>query len=1042
MRASVCHAGRRLARQAFLLLCAALLTVMLPARAQGEAAGLTFHAAFDGGVAARVGAARTPELFRTVGAGKNEKIEALPFEAGVRGQAVRVGDAWLEYPAEGNLNARAGTVSLWVKPVNWAGKNDDFHTLFEAGAGDEHLILYKYFKGGGENLGNRFCFYVRSKAPVESPHAGTRMLTSDAMAGWQAGEWHHVAATWAPGDLRFYADGVLLDRDQGPTPAGLGKTFRVAPPWGESKERDTLVDEFRLYGRPLKPAEVAAEFAAGYRDLCAGKPLRPEATRVQFLRLPAEGNLLAYADFSRVPALAPEKTAGAFEILRDGKVLVRRPFRALDAAARVVVRLPVKTLAPGRYRLRVAAADAQGTSAGRAETDYEQLPPPEWAGRRLGVTDRVLPPYRPITGEGANVRLTLADYDFANTLLLRQVTAHPDPNAKLHPAVKRFHRDSRLLAGPVRLVAQVNGKPVRLSDASMRVVERRPHRVVLEGKGSLGGAAVTSRVSVEYDGVALVRLSIAGKPAGIRDLALEIPLASDLVRLMNTNAQDGNKMTSTAGRVGEWSGPWKPLVWLGDEYRGFCYFADTSRGWAGDLDAPGRMRVVRQGDTALFRMNLVPGALDLSRPWQTEFALCATPSRPMPHGWRGLVRDGVYRDPKPRPEMDPVGAPVRFRVWWAGGGDITGRYDYPVPRYDEATLRPVWTGSKTVSDIVHHYPNSTWEEGPESAPNIGDWSSLSTEHLVATLGGRPLTGGRVDWDTGVKDFWLHHIDRMMQWGLDGMYIDDPYILPSHNDRAGKAFVDEAGRLRPSYGMLGLRDYFRRLRALAHGRSDHPWIDIHMSAQLMLPFYLYCDSFVNGEHLNLRLKEHYVGELRVEEILAQYTGYPWGLAPYLLPELGEGFRQAPAPTQELFGLLAAHDVWFWRGWCSKKEIDRPLKALQGDFGVGAPDCTFLPYWEAGGIVGPQPSSEALAKLPNPEAIVCSAWVRPKQAMLLIANWGEAEAEKEWSVDWKALGLTAPVQCTDALSGTEVPLSGAGLRVKVKGRNYSLVRATGS
>lgn len=322
-----------------------------------------------------------------------------------------------------------------------------------------------------------------------------------------------------------------------------------------------------------------------------------------------------------------------------------------------------------------------------------------------------------------------------------------------------------------------------------------------------------------------------------------------------------------------------------------------------------------------------------------------------------------------------------------------------------------------------------------SVAYYGDWSSSSTADLLDRLTLEAPTGGRVDWETNIRDWWLWEINEMMKLGLDGMYVDDPYIYPSYNDRTGGGFVGEDGRVHASYGMLGLREYFRRLRALAQEHSQWPWMDIHMSGQLMLPFYVFFDSFVNGEHLNLRLNDEepdYLDVLPPAELKAQYLGYQWGVAPFLLPELPAPYRTTIPETRQILAYFLPHDVYFWRGWCNKPEMDRALKVLQHDFRIGEPDNLFLPYWEAGGVIGGQS-----------ETLVCSAHLRPGQAMLVIGNWSEAEMAVDLTLNLAALGLdaVANLTATDPVDGRPVALAGNRLTGAIGPRDYLLVWLNG-
>ena len=101
------------------LLCLPAHLLCLTAHAEP---GLLFRASFDGTVKAQSCA---PDPVEIVG-------PAPTFAPGKFGQALVAGaeSTLLRYRTDGNLVPQAGSVSLWVKPVNW-GVDGCFHSFFE-----------------------------------------------------------------------------------------------------------------------------------------------------------------------------------------------------------------------------------------------------------------------------------------------------------------------------------------------------------------------------------------------------------------------------------------------------------------------------------------------------------------------------------------------------------------------------------------------------------------------------------------------------------------------------------------------------------------------------------------------------------------------------------------------------------------------------------------------------------------------------------------------------------------------------------------------
>jgi hypothetical protein len=1028
-----------------MLLAMIAVAAMIATPALAQEPQLLFHADFEGDLTAEVAAGEAEAALLRRAEDEDEAIEQIERTDGVVGQAVVTEEEYVRYPAGANLNAEAGTVEVWVKPIDWTGDDELFHVFFKTNNRNPGwLILYKYQKTEDDRgISRSLTFYVGGDPGEERVR---RLMVPKTRVDWQPGTWHHVAGTWQNGRARLYIDGAMVREDTGgAVPDGPFSQLNFGQPWGGPGPRTTAIDEARIYDAPLSADAIRASFAAGLARLAERSPEEmPRASAVvKTLGFPTQRRLVAYVSAAGAPADAGDLTGQLSLVPLGGEEpAVVQDLPAFDPSRECFAWIDTSEVEPGEYEVR-ASIGGPGLQPLAAGTEHEIPERPEWWQNDLGVTDEVLPPYTPIETDGLVVSPWGRDYVFSDALILRGLVAHPDPNAQISELADRFHTTTDLLAGPIAVAGIIDGEPVRIESGQPNVVDSADDAVRIASRASEAGVRFSTAVLLEYDGIAQVRLTIEpDDPVEMRQMRVEIPLPNDLVTLMNFNSVDGFKLNCFAGAApaGEgvvWEESWLPLIWLGDEYRGLCWFNDRWDGWSGDVMRKGRVQLVREGGAATLRLNFAPELNAQADPITLNFCLVGTPTRTMPEGWRGLVRDGAVTRPEPRDPIDgPLDRPVDFRVWWSHGPGMTDHHAYPVPLHSEETMREVWNYEDGgPSDIQHHYPNNVTGDRPISATWYGDWANVSTADLLDKLTLEAPGGGRVDWNTNVRDWWLWEINAMMEPGLDGMYFDDPYIYPSYNDRTGGAVREEDGTVRPSYGMLGLREYFRRTRALAFERSDRPWIDIHMSAQLMLPFYVFCDSFLNGEHLNMKLSKDdpdYFDVLPVAELKAQYMGYQWGLAPFLLPELPEGFRRSEPKTREILAYFLPHDVYFWRAWSDPATLNAALKPLQTEFGIGDADNRFLPYWEAAGTIGGQT-----------ETLVCSAHIKPGRAMLVIGNWAEEPAELDLALDLEALGLAdvADLTATDPVDGAEMVLDGGRLTGSLGARDYRLVLLSG-
>ena len=175
--------------------------------------------------------------------------QGLVFVAGRFGQAVQTSAAAssrLAYPAAGNVDPDEGSIELWINltydlddPVY-----DDYPRLFSYVIDNEHQL------------------YVEVNADriiITSRNEGSYYGTWPDPPGWQAGEWHHLAATWSASANRLavYYDCMLGAEGDFPALTGSASSFNLggAGDWGVM---DAAFDDVRLSRRALNASEIAA----------------------------------------------------------------------------------------------------------------------------------------------------------------------------------------------------------------------------------------------------------------------------------------------------------------------------------------------------------------------------------------------------------------------------------------------------------------------------------------------------------------------------------------------------------------------------------------------------------------------------------------------------------------------------------------------------------------------------------------------------------------------------------------------------------------
>ncbi|HWL53313.1 MAG TPA: glycoside hydrolase domain-containing protein [Chthoniobacteraceae bacterium] len=97
-----------------------------------------------------------------------------------------------------------GCLLGWVRPVNWAGQEQDMVHLVSAKTETAWLSVYKYQEDQNK-LGLIFLYGRPSPGGRDAQYT----LANTSISGWKKNQWHHFAATWSQNDRQIvlYLDG-------------------------------------------------------------------------------------------------------------------------------------------------------------------------------------------------------------------------------------------------------------------------------------------------------------------------------------------------------------------------------------------------------------------------------------------------------------------------------------------------------------------------------------------------------------------------------------------------------------------------------------------------------------------------------------------------------------------------------------------------------------------------------------------------------------------------------------------------------------------
>ena len=946
-----------------------LLTVSLAAAQTAPVLTMDFEKGFD---------AQSPA--GVVKATVDGKPELVP---GKFGQALKSGPGtgYLNFPTN-LLKSTAGTVEMWVCPVDWRPADREFHAFFDL-RGEGALYLYKYVDG--TNLLMLSC-----------ANGGGPYFSSAFALNWKPGEWHHIAGTWSASGVRSYVDGKPAGAMpvEAQLPAKLGDSFLIGDhPWHLPRTTSSLIDEVRVYDRALSPAHIAAH-AAGKLDFAA-----PLDAKTAFLKYDLEPeNHQARVLVSTGGADVPDNgLAAKIAIVDKGAAMPADTPATPFAGGQVIKSVPVEAKV-GKYEV-VAEVLQAGKPVFVLRRDLEIPDTTTWLGNKLGTEDKVLPPWTPVKVTGQKVSVWDREYDF------RPLSTDYDMDQD--GLIGQIHSGgAALLAAPVRLYLFAGGNPVVMnatpvatdSPTQTQAVLRRTLRPTIEDN-------IRVSATVAYDGLAIFELS-GNIPEGCDTLTLDIPLRPEiaLYRHRYSSAWDTGKVTGNlpAGDGVIDHDKFIPYYWLGNNDRGLFWMCESDEGWPNSDDA-NAVQVVREKGQVILRLNLLAKGQKLPDTWKFTFALQATPVKPLPADWRKWRlqpgRNANVSIMWPTPQKDSV----RF-------------FGYP-----EATDPQLMTerikalhkqGVSAVPYLCLSYLSAACPEWPFFSKKWGMGSVDATSSDVAQYGAGFAMASPVG--KGYADFIVWKTAQFIkQFGIGGLYHDNTHPYSSTNLDAGCGYVRN-GKVRPTFPILGFRDLYRRMYAVMKAARPDGFTMAHMSGKVTIPILAYDDSYLDGEHFRSVVKDSYLDVLSLDTFRAEFMGRQWGIIPCFLPEFDAEHAAQVEPTRGLMALLMLHDVTPWPIWCNKDVVNEALSDLDA---FGYTEAKFIGYFET--------TPPATTDMKD---VYVSAYQRKDGGLLLIvSNVGKEDRQGTVSINAQRLGLSVkevvdwPGQQPIAASGSKVALT---------------------
>ena len=672
----------------------------------------------------------------------------------------------------------------------------------------------------------------------------------------------------------------------------------------------------------------------------------------------------------------------------------------------------------------------------------------KWESQKLGVSDKVIKPFTPLEVSNNTVKTILRKHTLASSGLLSQVNALGE----------------NILAGPMTLKLTSGGKLINWKFDQLRFINKQAHKVKAEAKGRAGVISYKALITFDYDGFIWIKTDLSSpQKVKIDSLSLSIPLKSKYCTLMHAFADrirnnPSGYIPKGYGKV--WDSKnierrmikgkyliadgFTPYIWVGEETRGLCWFADCAAGFSLQSKVP-QIRLYRNTkDRITLEVDIINKAVILDKPRTFEFGLQATPIKPRPASRRnwyfsdknktipgmfniGLSIHGRGQAKASNLNSEPLNSDYGY-MKYLGSIVGTGKED---PNFIESYLKKVYpsylkwielnknghlayakrylrkneTYAQFCRRFLIHYMRSASKAAAQSDrivtytdPRLCDYGNDAVDYYISEWWSpQPVSYlgvFRSALTPSQRDFFLNIYKNIIAAGKGkiGIYIDDSFLVPGDNVNNGTAVRDQDGKVHSRVGILALRDLVKRTAVLMDEMKLSPrMLVIHMTNSLIIPAHSFCDATYDWE-MDYGSKD-FQDRFSLDFIRAESTGRQIGAQGTVLEGIsnvkklpGDYNENMTRLTRTSLALQLLHEILSntRHHACDPKTIYK-VRKLMHDFGIADKNCKFVGYWEK--------ANKAEVKGGN---FKCSYYVKGNKVMLIVSNMGDkAVADISWN-----------------------------------------------
>ncbi len=948
------------------------------------------------------------------------KVSAT-YPTGIEGRGLMLGEGSLRpaFSAKGNILTSRGTVAFWMQPVDWDNFTRDYRldsiapTSFGLFQLDSRTV-----KGSNEAVYRQIGPLLHFNANMHLPE-GVRNPPV-----FQPGVWNHVTATWEGTAVSYYIDGQRRSVEGAVAAALEIRTAKDPYPYKKANPRwwiesepvtlrfrenryweqrgtpmpKTIIDDFRIYRRPLAPSEIS-NLVKLFDPRQKVQPL-PEAD-MQLYTNGVSGTVRA--ELVPLTESYDEVTTGRLTIRKSGE---SKPAGQAEASfgkqRQGTVEVRTRPLDFAAYEVLAELLNTDGQVLASVKDSFTRKPPPWWKNK-LGLSDKPLPEWDPISIGGNVAKVSLRQIHLGGSGLPERVVSVGED----------------VLAAPVQLKISSRGQTLALKPekSSIKVIQQTPARCDWRGSLYSDLVSVSTRAYLEFDGMMWfdVTLKPAEQNASIDAVEIAIPYRKDSAQLVHwwsgrrnfrnrKNVHIGglpdregvlfrSNDGATIDLLDEMRGSFIPYVMLTGDQRGMAWFAENDRGWTQSRQTPA-VSIARSGETVTLLLKIISERTEISSERTFSFGLHPIPVRRLDPLWRQYpVYSNVYPDTFCGNNLKGRKGPTSFFLYPEDDWDaVKRRINGEGLTKGAPGLRELYKGQMAAlksKGITAPPPQSLtvpglyWDMQWNGMPRLKhtrEWSETWAPDY------QYYTPEFIDFVSWAWNDWIEKTDKFVK----GAYIDDCWGAPLTRAGGPVTYTLPDGHTQPGFQFRRYRERFKRMRQISHDHGIWPHLTAHTTHTLLIPYHSFFDLILDGEdqYSSPPAQHDFIDHWPLDRMRFMHNA-KWGLVTTWLGWYVHSLKLDKWPawtfrqSRAYFGHMAQHDI-LW-GF-DRKAVDR--------FGLMKPDTVFIPYWQ------PDPPVRCSSK-----NVKVTIWKRPKKCLILLVNVGPKRAEVAADFNLARLGFDA-------------------------------------